>query len=190
MEESKTAIGSKIRSIRELKNISLEDMAEMSKLNAQYLNAIEEDSQVPSIGELIKIVRVLGVRVGTILDDFTNEGPVVSRAKEREATPVMRGMKGGNPTMSYFSLSSRKQDRHMETYAVNLPQVTGDVKLSSHEGEEFVYVLEGEVEILYGKEKYNLGKGDSIYYDSIIPHHVGATSPEGAKTLAVVYIPA
>lgn len=190
MEEFKTAIGSKIRNIRELKNISLEEMAEMSKLGAQYLNAIEEDLQVPSIGELIKIVRVLGVRVGTILDDFSNEGPVVSRAKEREANPVMRGKEGGNETMSYFSLSSRKQDRHMETYAVNLPQTIGEIKLSSHEGEEFVYVLEGEVEVIYGKERYSLGKGDSIYYDSIIPHHIGATSPEGAKTLAVVYIPA
>ena len=70
MEEKKTAIGSKIRGIREQKNIALEDMAKMSGLNEQYLGAIEADQQVPSIGELIKIVRVLGVRVGTILDDF------------------------------------------------------------------------------------------------------------------------
>ena len=82
-----SAIGSKIRGLREMKNISIEDMAQQSGLNAQYLNAIEEEGQVPTIGELIKIVRVLGVRVGTILDDFSNDGPVISRAADWKENP-------------------------------------------------------------------------------------------------------
>lgn len=190
MENCKIAVGSKIKGLREQKGISLEDMSDMSTLSVDYLKTIEEDVQVPAIGELIKIARVLGVRVGTILDDFTNEGPVVSYAKAREENPVMRGKSGGNAAMSYYSLSSRKQDRHMETYAVNFDAAQERGELSSHEGEEFIYVLEGEIEVVYGKETYKLGKGDCIYYDSIIPHYVGATSAEGAKTLAVVYIPA
>lgn len=190
MENCKIAIGSKIKGLREQKNITLEEMATKSTLSVEYLEAIEGDTQVPAIGELIKIARVLGVRVGTILDDFSNEGPVISYAKEREENPVMRGKSGSNAAMSYYSLSSRKQDRHMETYAVNLAATQQRGKLSSHEGEEFIYVLEGEIEVVYGKEYYKLGKGDSIYYDSIIPHYVGAISAEGAKTLAVVYIPA
>jgi len=189
MEEKKTAIGSKIRGIREQKNIALEDMAKMSGLNEQYLGAIEADQQVPSIGELIKIVRVLGVRVGTILDDFSNEGPVVSRAKERENIPVMRGKVGTCSPMSYYSLSSKKQDRHIETYIVDLHYTEGQKELSSHEGEEFMYVLEGEVEVRYGKEVYILYPGDTIHYDSIVPHLVLPRSTEGAKTLAVIYIP-
>ncbi len=189
MEEKKSAIGSKIRGLRELKNISMEEMAKMSGLTAEYLNAIEEEAQVPTIGELIKIVRVLGVRVGTILDDFSNDGPVVSRAAEREDNPVMRGKENTNSQMSYYSLSSRKQDRNMETYIVDLKPVTEDAQLSSHEGEEFMYVLEGTIVVKYGKETYTLQKGDTIYYDSIVPHFVGAGTQEGAKVLAVVYIP-
>ena len=189
MEEMKTAIGSKIRGIREQKNIGLEDMAKMSGLNEQYLGAIEADQQIPSIGELIKIVRVLGVRVGTILDDFSNEGPVVSRAKERENIPVMRGKVGTCSPMSYYSLSSKKQDRHIETYIVDLHYTEGQKELSSHEGEEFMYVLEGEVEVRYGKEVYILYPGDTIHYDSIVPHLVLPRTPQGAKTLAVIYIP-
>lgn len=188
MEKLNSAIGSKIRSLREMKNISIEQMAQKSGLNTQYLNVIEENVQVPTIGELIKIVRVLGVRVGTVLDDFSNDGPVISRAKELQDSPVLRGKDGSTSQMSYYSLSSQKQDRHMETYIVNL-HVSEEKQLSSHEGEEFMYVLEGEVEVRYGKDVYILSKGDTIYYDSIVPHLVLPRTAEGAKVLAVVYIP-
>ena len=62
-------------------------------------------------------------------------------------------------------------------------------KLSAHEGEEFIYVMSGEVEIDYGKEKYSLKEGDSIFYDSIVEHHVHGAIGKSARILAVVYIP-
>ena len=189
MEKKDIAIGSKIKGLREQKNISMEDMASMSGLNAQYLKVIEENLQVPTIGELIKIVRVLGVRVGTILDDFSNDGPVVSRAADWQENPVERGKEASCSPMSYYSLSSKKQDRHMETYIVNLNNIDGTKELSSHEGEEFMYVLEGEIEVRYGKEVYHLSQGDTIYYDSIVPHLVLPAGNSDAKLLAVVYIP-
>ena len=77
----------------------------------------------------------------------------------------------------------------METYIVNLNACEGENQLSSHEGEEFMYVLEGEIEVRYGKDVHVLGKGDTIYYDSIVPHLVLPRTPEGAKLLAVVYVP-
>ncbi len=64
-----------------------------------------------------------------------------------------------------------------------------DFVLSSHEGEEFIYCLEGVLEITYGNEVYVLEEGDSIYYDSIVVHHVHAADEQGAKILAVVYTP-
>ena len=189
MEKLNSAIGSKIKGLREIKNISIEEMAQMSGLKIQYLNAIEDNLQVPTIGELIKIVRVLGVRVGTILDDFSNEGPVISRAQEWEDNPVMRSKENTADRMNYFSLSSKKQDRNMETYIVNLNPCEAEEQLSSHEGEEFMFILEGEVEVRYGKDVHILSKGDTIYYDSIVPHLVLPRTAEGAKLLAVVYVP-
>ena len=189
MGRAESAIGSKIKSLREMKQITLEELAQQSGLKLQYMSAIEEDDQVPTIGELIQITRVLGVRVGTILDDFSNDGPVISRAAEWKENPVLRGKEGDSSPMSYFSLSSKKQDRHMETYIVNLNNIDGKKELSSHEGEEFMYVLEGEIEVRYGKEVYNLSKGDTIYYDSIVPHLVLPAGNSDAKLLAVVYIP-
>ena len=189
MEKLNSAIGSKIRNLRESKEISIETMAQECGLKTQYLKAIEDNEHVPTIGELIKVVRVLGVRVGTILDDFSNEGPVISRSSEWNNSPVLRGKEGDCGPMSYFSLSSKKHDRHMETYIVNLHHKEGDKQLSSHEGEEFIYVLEGEIEVRYGKEVHRLSDGDTIYYDSIVPHLVLPCNGKDAKLLSVVYIP-
>lgn len=78
----------------------------------------------------------------------------------------------------------------MEPFIIDIqPSEERDFKLSAHEGEEFIFVMEGEVEIAYGKEKYTLRKGDSIFYDSIVMHHVHGAEGQSAKILAVVYIP-
>ena len=78
----------------------------------------------------------------------------------------------------------------MDPFIIDIfPTSQEEVKLSTHEGEEFIYVLEGEVEIIYGKETYELKKGDSIYYESIVAHHVHSHNTN-AKILAVVYTPA
>ncbi len=63
------------------------------------------------------------------------------------------------------------------------------VSLSSHEGEEFIYVMEGAVEVCHGKKCHLIKAGDSIYYDSIVPHHVHGYQGQAAKILAVIYTP-
>ena len=78
----------------------------------------------------------------------------------------------------------------MEPFIVEIePSSLPDYKLSSHEGEEFIFVLDGSVEINYGKEIYLLNQGDSIYLDSIVAHNVHAGGDAPAKILAVIYYP-
>jgi quercetin dioxygenase-like cupin family protein len=78
----------------------------------------------------------------------------------------------------------------MEPFVIDIqPSEERHFKLSAHEGEEFIYVLEGEVEVDYGKDTYRLSEGDSIFYDSIVEHHVHGVSGQAARILAVVYIP-
>jgi quercetin dioxygenase-like cupin family protein len=77
----------------------------------------------------------------------------------------------------------------MEPFIIDVHHMPADeYKLSSHEGEEFIYVLKGSIEIFYGQQKFLLNEGDSIYYDSIVPHDLHAHQ-EDAKILAVVYAP-
>jgi quercetin dioxygenase-like cupin family protein len=78
----------------------------------------------------------------------------------------------------------------MEPFLIDIaPSRNVDFILSTHEGEEFIYVLEGIVEINYGKHTYVLEEGDSIYYDSIVAHHVHAYNGSPSRILGVVYTP-
>ena len=78
----------------------------------------------------------------------------------------------------------------MEPFIVEInPTADSDFVQSSHEGEEFIYVLSGTIEIRYGKNVYTLSEGDSIYYDSVVDHHVHSADDSPAKILAVVYAP-
>ena len=80
-----TVVGSKIKGIRESKNLTIEEIAERSGLTTDQIISIENDQNLPSLGPLIKIARALGVRLGTFMDDNDALGPVVTRAKDREA---------------------------------------------------------------------------------------------------------
>lgn len=186
-------VGLKIRSIRESKNLSIEEVAERSGLSAEQITSIESDQSLPSLGPLIKVARALGVRLGTFLDDNDDLGPVVCRAAEREndnSISFSNGTEDARKHMEYHSLARKKTGRHMEPFVIDInPNGESTYNLSAHEGEEFIFVLEGEIEIDYGKEKYSLKKGDSIYYDSIVKHHVHGAAGKAAKILALVYIP-
>ena len=186
-------VGSKIKGIRESKNISIEEVSERSGLSTEQINSIETDQNLPSLGPLIKIARALGVRLGTFLDDSDALGPIVCRAADRETDSSISFSNGASDArkhMEYHPLAQQKAGRHMEPFVIDInPEENPDFQLSAHEGEEFIYVMQGEVEIVYGKETYNLKEGDSIFYDSIVNHHVHGAPGKAAKILAVVYIP-
>jgi transcriptional regulator with XRE-family HTH domain len=185
-------LGKRIQSLRESKSISVEDMAERTGLDKEQITRIEENKDFPSLAPLIKIARVLGVRLGTFLDDEDGLGPVVSRKKQyRETVSFSTNQTLSHTHMDYYSLASDKSGRHIEPFIIQVAprEENGNFLLSSHEGEEFIYCLEGLLEITYGNDTYILEEGDSIFYDSIVAHHVHATDSQGAKILAVVYTP-
>lgn len=187
----KNAIGSKVKLIRQNRNLSLDDVSERSNLSVDSIENIENGNLIPGLTPLIKIARVLGVRLGTFMDDQESLGPVVT--KNREEKQVTRFSDRGNAVnsdLNFYSLAQNKASRHMDPFLIDIfPSSEKEVKVSSHEGEEFIYVLSGIVEIQYGKDVYILNTGDSIYYDSIVSHHVHTHGNEPAKILAVVYTP-
>lgn len=190
MDASKI-VGEKIKSLRENQSISVEELTERSGLSTEQIERIENNIDLPSLAPLIKIARVLGVRLGTFLDDQDEMGPVVCRKSEAtDSISFSNNAIQSRKHMEYHSLSKSKADRHMEPFIIDVtPTEDSDFVLSSHEGEEFIMVLEGTMEISYGKHTYLLEEGDTIYYDSIVPHHVHAYQGQAAKILAVIYTP-
>ena len=185
-------VGEKIKALRESKQISVADLVERTGLAQQQIERIENNIDIPSLAPLIKIARALGVRLGTFLDDQDGNGAVVCRSNERTDNSISfsNNAMSARTHMQYHSLSASKSDRHMEPFIIDI-QATDEksYELSSHEGEEFIYVMEGAVEVAYGKKHHVIEAGDSIYYDSIVPHHVHGFEGQAAKILAVVYTP-
>jgi transcriptional regulator with XRE-family HTH domain len=184
-------VGSRVKTIRESRNLTVEEVAARAGLTVDQLLRIEGDKNLPSLAPLIKIARVLGVRLGTFLDDEDRLGPVVCRQADLARTISFSSeAASANNHLTFYSLASSKSGRHMEPFLIDIDASSeGGFQLSSHEGEEFIYVLEGSVEITYGKDNYVIQPGESIYYDSIVDHHVHSANGLKAKILAVVYAP-
>jgi transcriptional regulator with XRE-family HTH domain len=184
-------VGEKVRKIREFKNLSQEELAERSKLSKELIVRIEENKDLPFLAPLIRIARVLGVRLGTFLDDASELGPIIARGGIRKPGVSFSHKDSANPShLNFFPLASDKAGRHMEPFMVDVqPTSDSEFLLSSHEGEEFLYVLSGEIELSYGKEVFKIATGDSIYYDSVVSHHVHTANNKPARMIAVVYAP-
>jgi len=189
--DSNKIVGERIKSIRESKSMTIDELAEKTALSVEQIKRIENDIDLPSLSPLIKISHALEVRLGTFFDDQSGSGPVICRKDQYSDTiSFSNNATQSRKNMEYHSLSKSKTDRHMDPFIIDVaPIEKDDYVLSTHEGEEFIYILEGTMELVYGKNKYLLQVGDSVYYDSIIPHHIHAYQGQQAKILAVIYTP-
>ena len=177
-------LGPRIRIYRERLGISAEELAARTGTEIGLLKDIEEGNTYPAMGVLIKLSRALGQRLGTFTDDLFVKDPLITRVSERtEDVSSNRAL-----DYHYFSLGKGKTDRHMEPLYIRIDPDC-EQSISSHEGEEFIMVVSGKIELTYGKEKYLLEPGDSTYYNSLIPHKVSAASDCPAEIFAVIYVP-
>jgi len=188
---TKNIVGEKISTLCTDKNISREELANRSGLSVDQIEVIENSDTIPSLSPLIKIARALGVRLGTFLDDSEQLGPVVHKHSDTQKPATFSSqLSSANSHLDFFSLAARKTGRHMEPFLIDIkPSSTNEPILSSHEGEEFIFVLKGSIKINYGKVVHVLNPGDSIYYDSIVDHLVSALNHQAAQIVAVVYTP-
>jgi transcriptional regulator with XRE-family HTH domain len=198
--------GERIVELRKTYSVSRETLAERSGLPLDLIQNIEEAGHIPDLAPLIKIARALGVRLGTLLDDHEEMGPVITRAGESAAAArFITGVPGtdsaspasaaGGPAgaahqgLAFNALAADKGGRHMEPFIVDI-EPDAEQEKSSHEGEEFIHVLSGALSLEYGTASHVLKAGDSVYYDSIVPHRVLSANGGPARILAVIYTPA
>jgi transcriptional regulator with XRE-family HTH domain len=189
--DSNKIVGERIKSLRESKSMTVEELAQKAELSVEQIKRIEDDIDLPSLSPLIKISHALEVRLGTFFDDQSVNGPVICRKDQyNDTVSFSNNTTSSRKNMEYHSLSKSKTDRHMEPFIIDVnPTEKDEYVLSTHEGEEFILILEGTMELVYGKNKYLLNVGDSVYYDSIIPHHIHGYQGQKAKILAVIYTP-
>lgn len=185
-------LGHKIATLREAHHLSQQDLADRCSCDVETIIGLEDGELPASLAPLIKITRALGVRLGTLMDDDEQLGPAYIDSKQMEEVARLKSLQTASDAgdLSYFSLAAGRPSRHMDPFVITVdPSGETDHVLTAHEGEEWLYGMEGCIEIEYGKDIYVLHPGESIYYDSIVPHQVRAYDNQKAKFLAVVYTP-
>jgi transcriptional regulator with XRE-family HTH domain len=182
-------IGAKIKALRSAKKKTLQEVANETGFSPALISQIENNNVSPPIATLARVAKVLGVRVGYF---FKDEGPEeeyeVIRKGERPVIKRVISRTGLSHGYTYNALTFKKRDKSMEPFILNVdPNVREDDTLYSHEGEEFLLILEGEVEMVLGEERVVLREGDSIYFQSTVRHRLLSHGGAGATVLAVLY---
>ncbi len=183
-------VGEKVKTLREQKGFSLKDLADLTGFSTALLSQMENHLVSPSLGTMIKLAKALGVKVGDFLGETEGEPFAIVRKDERKTVSRFASKEGVKYGYAYESLGFEKKNRHMEPFIVTLePATVKTSKTSVHDGEEFIFVLEGAMEVILGNHTDVLYPGDSIYYDSTIPHRVQCHQDRVTTILAVLYAP-
>lgn len=184
-EEGVEAIGERIRTLRKEKGLSLEALSNLTGFDVDFLSDIEDNRVQPQLGTVIKLSKALDSAFGRIVSGRGEKLYSITRKEQRKTVSRSTGQRGRKQVYTYKSLAPEVKGRHMEALIVHLEENPDDAP-SVHEGEEFIYVIEGVATLKIADDQFELSPGDSVYYLSTTPHLIASKS--GTTTiLAVLY---
>jgi transcriptional regulator with XRE-family HTH domain len=179
------SVGERIHTLRREKGLSLEELSKLTGFEVSFLEDLENNKVQPQLGTSIKLSKALDSAFGRIVSGVGNQLYSITRKSEKIPVARSTSQKGAQEVYSYMSLAPDVKGRHMEALIVELKE-NPDEDMSVHEGEEFIYVLDGLVSLKIGADDFELEPGDSVYYLSTTPHLIAAKTGE-ARIIAVLY---
>ena len=186
-EEIPAEIGMRVKQARESRGLSIFDIYLRTDIDVDMLSQIEAGKIVPPLGAVIKIAKALDLKMGYFISGEEEKAYTIVRRDDREVTSRYDASKEKHYGYRYEPLAPHKMDRDMEPFLVTLEPSETKEERSTHDGQEFIFVLHGEMEVRLGEEIHILKSGDSIYHDSTVPHLVKCHGKETTKILAVLY---
>lgn len=175
------SFGTKMKQLRQFKKISFEHLANTTGYSQRYLKEIEEGMVIPPVSAVIQIAKALSIDSGSFLS-----------AEEQEASEKRRRESFFKRTQaySYKTLTPDAETKHMKAFLVTIdPKQDHKMVEYRHEGEEFIYILKGQVEVRVGENQNLLKKGESLHFNSGIPHKLRNLSDVDAKLIVVIFTP-
>lgn len=169
-------IGSKIKRLRQANGLTLEELANRSELTKGFLSQLERDLTSPSVATLEDILEALG----TNLQEFFSEKPAEQIVFKKDDFFINEQ---DDYIISYIIPNAQKNE--MEPIIIDLQPGGMSYDDEPHHGEEFGYVLEGEVELVLGTERYKVRRGESFYYKADVDHKLKNSSDKCASVLWV-----
>jgi DNA-binding transcriptional MerR regulator/quercetin dioxygenase-like cupin family protein len=158
---SAAAIGPRLRRLRAKRDVSLAEVAEAAGISIGFLSALERSQMTASVGTLRRLARYYRTNIVDFFDATELNTRLVKPSKRKvlEAGPGVR--------MELLAWGNKVMEPHLFRIA---PQA-GSGESYAHEGEEFLFVIRGELTIALNGEEYHLKRGDSFYFESATPHH-------------------
>ncbi len=174
-------LGERIKRMRRDGGISLKMVANETGFSEPFLKDVESGDVMPPVGALLKISRALGVDSGMFLKEEESEEEV----RRREESYRKR-----TEAYTYTTLTPYAKNTHLKAFSVRIdPKSEHKGVEYQHEGEEFVYVVSGTVEILVGENANRLTAGESVHFNSGVTHKLSNLGEETAEMLVVLYVP-
>ncbi len=182
----KESLGDRIRQAREIHSLTVEDLSDRTGIDADVLKRVEGNKMIPPLGDLVKLGKALETGMSYLVSPGTDKPMTVLRADQRKEASRHLGKRGERYGYFYESLAPEKANRSMEPFMVTLTP-SEEVQPSTHDGQEFLFVLQGQMMVQVSGQKEYLEPGDAVYYDSTKPHFVKCVGGREAKIVAVLY---
>jgi quercetin dioxygenase-like cupin family protein len=172
-------VGKKIKKARTDKKMSHETLANDTGFSIDFLKKVEAGKVTPPVGSLLQISRALEIDSGELLRE--EDGRMQDRIKAYTKR---------TDSYAYATLTPGAENKHLKAFRVKIDAMKAHEGVGyNHEGEEFVYVLDGTIEVVVGEHVNTLGSGDSLHFNSGIQHHLKNTGKMAAELIVVIYNP-
>ncbi|MBW2094164.1 MAG: cupin domain-containing protein [Deltaproteobacteria bacterium] len=185
-------LGKQIRDMRLKRGLTLQNISDLTGLSKPLLSQIENDVTLPPIATLLKISKALGKHIGDFFQETVPNHKRIAVVRQEERKQTMRRLHEEAERIGYRyeSLAYPMTDKRMEPFIVEIePRDERNTPVYQHAGEEFLFVLEGEMEFRGDDQVIVLRAGDSLYFDSKIPHALRGLKGKKVRVLAVIYTP-
>ncbi len=179
-------IAKRIKTLRLRGKLTLQSVAMSTGFTKSYLSLIESGKKAPPIATLSKIAQALGVDIAAFFEEKCPKDRITLVRKNEREDVVRQGTSFG---YQYQSITPIRRRKRIEAFVAHHTVEIDKEGWFDHEGEELVYVLEGKLRFFYGEEEYVLSKGDTLYFDSSIPHRGEAIGSKPAECLIVISQP-
>lgn len=174
----------RLKVLRRRQRFSLEQLSQLSGLTKSYLSKLERGISEPSISTVLKLADAYGIGISELIGTGEEGENGISVVLRGERTPLDRP--GRDTGYRYEALAGKRLVKTMNPFVVYPPRERPQEPESfPHSGEEFMLVLKGSISITVSGREINLEPGDSIYFDSELPHWMLTTSAERAEVLVV-----
>jgi len=181
-------IGAKIRALRRTRRLTLREVARETGFSPALISQIENNNVTPPIGTLAKIARVLRVKVGYFFEEGDAGGVYeVVRVGERRRVERVISPLGTRPGYHFEALALSFRNHKLSPFLLTMAKDSEPPPNQyTHDGEEFLMVLSGRVEVEIGDERHLLDPGDSVYLEASLKHRLMRAGDEEATVLAII----